>query len=218
MYARPAKFHHLIASLGKTSYKTENDLTEYERGMSPSSGRDRTGLLSRLYVSLRGIAIISPWLAHLLAADAALSLLLPVTLVAPNSSYDVASAIAKSVWLGIQRIFTRVNGAQITVSGTELPKGESAIVISNHVQWVDFYMIQALALKAGMLGRCRWFAKQQLKWVPFLGWGLWAMGMPLISRKWATDQKELERVFQGIKRNAWPICMHPPSFRLEMGK
>ncbi|KAF2232268.1 hypothetical protein EV356DRAFT_488785 [Viridothelium virens] len=175
--------------------------------MSSSPGRDRAGLLSKLYITLRGIAIISPWLARLFAADIALSLLLPISVAAPTSTYDIASFIAESVWKGVQRIFTHFNGAQITVSGAQLPRGESAIVVSNHVQWVDFYLIQALALKAGMLGRCRWFAKQQLRWVPFLGWGLWAMGMPLVSRKWTSDQKELERVFQGVKRNSWPIWL-----------
>ena len=177
--------------------------------MSSSPARHRAGLLSKLYFTVRGIAIISPWLVHLLAADVVLSLLLPATLVAPTPTYDVASVVAKSVWIGIQRIFTHINGAKISVSGATLPKGESAVVVSNHVEWVDFYMIQALAHKAGMLGRCRWFAKQQLKWVPFLGWGLWAMRMPLVSRKWATDQREMGRVFEGVKKNSWPICMQP---------
>ena len=65
-----------------------------------------------------------------------------------------------------------------------------------------------------MLGSCRWFAKQQLKWVPFLGWGLWAMGMPLVSREWTKDKKEMDRVFQGVKQNGSPICTPsetPPS-------
>ncbi|KAI9709259.1 MAG: hypothetical protein M1820_003379 [Bogoriella megaspora] len=167
----------------------------------------RVGLLSKLYTVIRGLAIVSPWLVHLLVADVALSLLLPVTLAAPSSGYNVASIIAKSVWVGIQEIFTRVNGARLTFSGVKLPEGESAIVVCNHVEWADFYMIHALAIKAGMLGRCRWFAKQQLKWVPFLGWGLWAMRMPLVSRKWLSDQKELERVFHGIVKNHWPIWL-----------
>jgi 1-acyl-sn-glycerol-3-phosphate acyltransferase len=49
-----------------------------------------------------------------------------------------------------------------------------------------------------MLGRCRWFSKIELRWVPLLGWGIWAMGMPMVSRKWMKDQKELDRVFAGI--------------------
>lgn len=57
-----------------------------------------------------------------------------------------------------------------------------------------------------MLGRCRYFAKQQLKWVPFLGWGLWAMGMPLVSRNWMSDQHEMDRVFRGVVQRQWPMC------------
>lgn len=117
---------------------------------------------------------IVPWLAHLLFADIALSALLPLSVFFPNLCYIVSSHIAASVWRGIQLIFTRVNHASITVSGIEkLPGQESAIVISNHVQWTDFYLIQELAIRAGMLGRCRWFAKKELKWVPFLGKYCW---------------------------------------------
>ncbi|KAI0999193.1 hypothetical protein K3495_g9003 [Podosphaera aphanis] len=68
-------------------------------------------------------------------------------------------------------------------------------------------MIQALALRAGMLSRCRWFAKIELRWVPFLGWGIWAMGMPMVSRNWTRDKKELERVFHGITQRLWPIWL-----------
>jgi hypothetical protein len=42
--------------------------------------------------------------------------------------------------------------------------------------------------------------------VPFLGWGLWAMGMPLVSRKWMKDRKELDKVFKGVVERKWPIC------------
>jgi hypothetical protein len=79
-------------------------------------------------------------------------------------------------------------------------------VISNHVSWTDFYMIQALAIRAGMLSRCRWFAKIELRWVPLLGWAIWAMGMPMVTRKWLEDQKELDRVFAGIVVRKWPTC------------
>ncbi|KAK5706585.1 hypothetical protein LTR97_001575 [Elasticomyces elasticus] len=87
--------------------------------------------------------------------------------------YDTASRIAATIWLGSQTIFTKHNHAEITLSGLgQIRQGESAIVVSNHVGWTDFYMIQELAIEAGMLGRSRWFAKAQLKYVPFLGWGL----------------------------------------------
>lgn len=159
-----------------------------------------------LYANLRGVCIVTPWILHLLATDVLLSALLPLSYFFPTLVYNLSSGLASLVWRGIQTIFTRFNRARITVSGTQLPKSESAIVLSNHVSWTDFYLIQHLALKSGMLGRCRWFAKEQLKWVPFLGWGLWAMGMPLISRSWDKDQRELDRVFKGPKFFRWPMC------------
>lgn len=159
-----------------------------------------------LWNNFRGALIVAPWVAWLGAADVALSLLLPLKLIAPNTVYNLSSCIAYSVWKWIQVIFERVNGATITISGDKLPRGESAIVIANHVTWADFYMIQALALRADMLGRCRWFAKIQLRVVPFLGWGLWAMGMPMVSRNWMRDQRELDRVFNGIVGRKWPTC------------
>ncbi|KAH8675665.1 1-acyl-sn-glycerol-3-phosphate acyltransferase [Xylariales sp. PMI_506] len=157
--------------------------------------------------SVRGALIVAPWLVYLGLADVGISLLLPIRLIAPDVVYDASSWIAYTVWVWIQFIFERLNGAQIGISGDTLPQGESAIVIANHVTWADFYMIQALAQKSGMLGRCRWFAKIQLRVVPFLGWGLWAMGMPMVSRNWMRDQHELNRVFSGIVERKWPTWL-----------
>lgn len=163
-------------------------------------------LLRRIHLALRGSLVLAPWLLYLALADLCLSALLPVSVLFPDLTYRLASRIARSVWKAVQLIFTRRNGAKITVSGAELPQGESAIVVCNHVSWTDFYLIQELAIRSRMLGYCRWFAKQQLKWVPFLGWGLWAMGMPLISRNWMRDQRELDRVFRGVVGRQWPTC------------
>lgn len=166
----------------------------------------RSSLLWKLYLIGRCSLFTLPWLLHLTTADVALSALLPVSVLFPTVSYNVSSYIAASIWHGVQIIFTRINRANITVSGDSLPQDESAIVISNHVEWTDFYMIQELAIRAGMLGRCRWFAKKPLRWVPLLGWGLWAMGMPLVSRKWTSDQNEMNRVFRGVLERSWPMC------------
>lgn len=58
-----------------------------------------------------------------------------------------------------------------------------------------------------MLGRCRYFAKRQLRMVPFLGWGIWAMGMPMVSRNWLQDKAELDRVFSGIIDSGYPAWL-----------
>jgi 1-acyl-sn-glycerol-3-phosphate acyltransferase len=156
--------------------------------------------------TLRGIVIIIPWALELILMDLTISALLPVSYFFPTWVYNASSFVAFTCWKWIQVIFEVFNGAKITMSGDVLPEGESAIVISNHVSWTDFYMIQALAVRAGMLGRCRWMAKIQLRWVPLLGWGIWAMGMPMVSRNWMKDKKELDRVFAGIVVKKWPTC------------
>ncbi len=158
--------------------------------------------------TLRGLFLVIPWALGLLLMDLILSLLLPVSWVFPNWVYNASSIVAFTVWNWIQWIFEFCNGGKITISGDELPNEESAIVISNHASWTDFYMIQKLALRAGMLSRCRWFAKIELRWVPLLGWGIWSMGMPMVSRKWTKDKAELDRVFAGITERKWPTCKH----------
>lgn len=141
-------------------------------------------VLTKLYHHLRGVLLITPWALALLLQDLLLTLLhFLVRPFSPATAYRLASyPVAWSCWAWIQLLFERASGARIVVSGDALPRGESAIVVCNHVGWCDFYMIQALAARAGMLGYCRYFAKAQLKKVPLLGWGLAAMGMPLVTR------------------------------------
>lgn len=163
--------------------------------------------LAGIVTTLRGLLIVIPWLCELILMDVILSALLPVSYLFPNWVYNASSFVAYTCWNWIQVIFEVFNGGVISISGDVLPQGESAIVISNHVSWTDFYMIQALAIRAGMLGRCRWFAKIELRWVPLLGWGIWAMGMPMVSRKWLKDKRELDRVFAGVTVRKWPTWL-----------
>lgn len=161
-----------------------------------------------VYTTVRGVIISAPWVIYLFAVDLLLSALLPISFFFPNWTYNASSILAYTVWNWVQLIFELFNGGSISFSGDAVPMQESAIVIANHVSWSDFYMIQALALRADMLARCRWFAKVELRWVPFLGWGLWVMGMPMVSRNWMRDKKELDRVFSGIVNNKWPTCQY----------
>ncbi|KAH7136576.1 hypothetical protein EDB81DRAFT_902542 [Dactylonectria macrodidyma] len=155
----------------------------------------------------RGLVLTAPWVLSLFLADVALSLLLPLKLISPRLVYDASSLIASCIWSCVQTIFSSFNGARICISGDLLPPGESAIVVANHVAWSDFYFIQAVAQRSGMLGRCRYFAKAQLRMVPFLGWGLWAMGMPLVTRNWLKDKAELDNVFSNIVQRAFPTWL-----------
>ncbi|EJT81231.1 hypothetical protein GGTG_01215 [Gaeumannomyces tritici R3-111a-1] len=160
-----------------------------------------------VFTHVRGVVLVAPWVVWLLFIDFAVSALLPLKSLFPDAVYYLSSALAWTVWRWVQHFFEGFSGAAVVVSGDQIPAGESAIVVANHVAWTDFYMIQHLAIPAKMLGRCRYFAKIQLRAVPFLGWGLWALGMPMVSRNWIQDKDELSRVFQGIVTRRWPTWL-----------
>lgn len=162
--------------------------------------------LATALTHIRGIFVIIPWFMCLVVCDTFFTLLLALKPVAPDAAYELASIGIGFAWRWIQGTFEVVNGAEITVSGDAVPVGESGLVVSNHVCWSDFYMIQAVAIRAGMLSRLRYFSKVQLLWVPLLGWGFWALGMPLVSREWQKDKAEMDRVFSGVVERLWPTC------------
>ena len=63
--------------------------------------------------------------------------------------------------------------AEVTVEGDDdIQDGESAFIICNHRSWSDFYAIHYLAERKNMLPRCRYFAKDSLKYIPFFGQNL----------------------------------------------
>lgn len=147
---------------------------------------------------IRGIILIIPWLLSLVVADTIFTSLLLLAPVAADAVYHISSAIIGFEWKWHQSHFEVVNGAGVAVSGDPIPMDESGIVIANHLCWSDFYMIQNVAIRSNMISRLRYFAKIQLLWVPLMGWGFWALGMPLVSRDWVKDKAEMDRIFHGV--------------------
>ena len=63
----------------------------------------------------------------------------------------------------------------------------------NHLSYGDYYLVQSLAARKGMLGRCRYFVKKQIVWqIPLFGWAFWTLGMILVSRNWTNDSRLIE--------------------------
>ena len=59
----------------------------------------------------------------------------------------------------------RRHKGKISYSGDELSSGDSAIVISNHRSFSDFYMLHSIAVRRNMLPHLKYFAKDSLKLV-----------------------------------------------------
>ncbi|KAL7416198.1 hypothetical protein BDY24DRAFT_381321 [Mrakia frigida] len=126
----------------------------------------------------------------------------------PTLAWDATSTFAWVLWNWMQRMFEVSHGGEeaLTWSGDEIPEGESGIVIANHQSFNDYLFVQGLAVRAGMLSRCRYFAKRQLVWqIPLFGLGFWLIGFLLIDRNWAEDEKKIDSTFRRIKKNKSPI-------------
>ncbi|KAI9295177.1 acyltransferase-domain-containing protein [Neoconidiobolus thromboides FSU 785] len=122
-------------------------------------------------------------------------------------SYDINSYLLSTMWQVMQYIFEDKRQAKITFSGDFIPDDESAMVISNHRSWSDYYMINAVANRKNMLGHIRYFIKDSLKYLPFFGWGMYLMGMLFLKRDWSKDEKKIDATFGKLIRNKHPVWL-----------
>jgi 1-acyl-sn-glycerol-3-phosphate acyltransferase len=99
-------------------------------------------------------------------------------------------------------------GGRVTVHGLEsIPFKESAFIISNHRSFGDWIFIHAVAIRRGMLGYCRYFSKDSVKWIPFFGWGIRMMGMIMLKRNWTQDWKRIMDTFGLYTRHVLPLWL-----------
>ncbi|CAG8603388.1 278_t:CDS:2 [Racocetra persica] len=82
----------------------------------------------------------------------------------------------------------------ITFSGDKIPSDESAIVISNHQSFSDFYMLHSVAIRRNMLPHVKYFAKDSLKYARIC-----------FSFMVHNDESQLKKIFKTIKAYAAPI-------------
>lgn len=101
----------------------------------------------------------------------------------------------------------RLVGLEVTVAGDELPRGENAIVIGNHQGMADILLILCLALDKGSLSSATWMAKDVLKYVPGLGWGMAFLDTIFLRRNWMDDADTIKATFAKIVDNNVPIWL-----------
>ncbi len=85
-------------------------------------------------------------------------------------------------WISVnnfnQRLFSRTT---LEVSGLEgLARNDWYLVIANHQSWVDILLLQRVFNRE--VPFLKFFLKQQLIWVPFLGLAWWALDFPFMRR------------------------------------
>jgi 1-acyl-sn-glycerol-3-phosphate acyltransferase len=85
-------------------------------------------------------------------------------------------------WIGTNNaIFRVMHALPLEPRGLEgLTTGEWFLVVSNHRSWVDILVLQAVFNRR--IPFLKFFLKQQLIWVPFLGLAWWALDFPFMHR------------------------------------
>lgn len=82
-------------------------------------------------------------------------------------------------WCSGNRLGLKLSNAQITtVINGDVNKLGWYLLISNHFSWLDIVVLSAI----DVLPAPKFFLKDELKYVPLIGSGAWAMGMPFMKR------------------------------------
>ena len=142
--------------------------------------QDRGGSTPKgvLTISLMALNVIV-WCMALFAV-ALLKLLVPLRAWRRLAS-RVMTALAEA-WIGTNNALFRAMGSlPLDVRGLEdLSTREWYLVVSNHRSWVDILVLQAVFNRR--IPFLKFFLKQQLIWVPFLGLAWWALDFPFMRR------------------------------------
>jgi 1-acyl-sn-glycerol-3-phosphate acyltransferase len=137
-----------------------------------------------------------------------LIILFPVfSLFGRRAFQKAASQIAHTYWSFMVKNVEIYGRKEVAISGDPIPLRETAIIIANHRWGLDWLMIFSLAARKGMLGVCKFFAKDSVKWVPGIGWGIWLLDFPFLARNWTEDSRTIDRTFENFTVRKLPFWL-----------
>lgn len=115
--------------------------------------------------------------------------------------------VAYMVWGWWGFAVQKLCGMTLKVTGDTLPAEEDAIVICNHQEMSDIIVILCHAYNIGAVTRTTWMAKNVLKYIPGLGWGMSFLDTVFLKRNWSRDEAGIRATFAKIIENRLPIWM-----------
>jgi 1-acyl-sn-glycerol-3-phosphate acyltransferase len=136
--------------------------------------------------TLRGVLTISLMTLNVIAWCMALFVVALLKFLVPIPAWRRLTSRVMTVlaegWIGTNNSLFRALGAMpLAVRGLEgLSTREWYLVVSNHRSWVDILVLQAVFNRR--IPFLKFFLKQQLIWVPFLGLAWWALDFPFMRR------------------------------------
>lgn len=101
----------------------------------------------------------------------------------------------------------RIHRMKFVMTGDDLPGDENALLIANHQELTDVLAIFPIARARGRLGDLKWFAKDSLRHVPGIGWGLSLIGCVFLKRDWFADRSRIEKTFSHLIQSGIPYWL-----------
>jgi 1-acyl-sn-glycerol-3-phosphate acyltransferase len=131
-------------------------------------------------IALAGYTLNTLFWCMLLFAVALLKALVPIKGWRQQCSRLLNMIAAR--WIAVNNLNLKImNAVQWDVRGTEaLRAGNWYLVLSNHQSWVDILVLQRIFHRR--IPFLKFFIKQELIWMPFLGLAWWALDFPFVKR------------------------------------
>ncbi len=110
-------------------------------------------------------------------------------------------------------------GNVLIVTG-DRPRQENSIVFANHQSMIDIILLWMWSLEGQTIGWIKWFAKDVLKYVPGLGWGMMFVNTLFVKREWAKDANSIRATFAKLRRENLPtwLVIFPEGTRMKPAK
>ncbi|EGG19397.1 hypothetical protein DFA_02184 [Cavenderia fasciculata] len=124
-----------------------------------------------------------------------LMIMLPIEILQifnPSLAFTLNTIIASQWYRFMLFIFQVVNQINVNITGEkELPQGECALIMVNHPSEVDWLFLWFLAIKQKALSKIKFILKNEIRFVPLVGWGCDNIEYIYLTRDWEYDEAHL---------------------------
>jgi 1-acyl-sn-glycerol-3-phosphate acyltransferase len=164
-------------------------------------------LLSNLFILFRLLITSFLLVSFIILVTLTQTLSLLIRPFAPHAFRKYNSKCGDVYWKFLVFCAETLHGVKVVFSGDSVPPDENAILISNHQSYVDAIILLYFVRKYNRLGDLKWYMKDVLKFLPFVGWGMWCMDNIFLKRNWTEDQRVVDQSFSRVLKFKSPIWL-----------
>lgn len=163
-------------------------------------------LFSRCWGWFKAIVATSCLLSVLLLLNV-LQTLSVVLILFSHTWFRAFNRWCANFWWGWCVRWSRWYGTKVHFYGDSLPAKESVLLVSNHQEMSDILALFFLAQAKERLGDLKFYAKDILKYVPGVGWGMLFLDCIFVKRNWTADRDHITATFAKIIRHNIPLWL-----------